>query len=147
MFDALIDRRETDSVRWDKYAGRDVIPLWVADTDFRAPPAVIDALQARVAHGVFGYTAPPAALLEAIVARLVKEINVVLRLPAIRERFAAEGVEIGGITVIRIGDVPTGEAGGKVVIAGTPEEVMDCRTSVTGKYLKGVLEKQLAVSD
>lgn len=70
MFDALIDRRETDSVRWDKYAGRDVIPLWVADTDFRAPPAVIDALQARVAHGVFGYTAPPAALLEAIVARM-----------------------------------------------------------------------------
>ncbi len=57
-------------MRWDRYAGRDVIPLWVADSDFRAPPAVLEALASRVQHGVFGYTAPPQALREAIVERM-----------------------------------------------------------------------------
>jgi cystathionine beta-lyase len=57
-------------VRWERYAGRDVIPLWVADTDFRAPRAVLDALAARVAHGVFGYSAPPEELKGTIVERL-----------------------------------------------------------------------------
>jgi putative C-S lyase len=69
-FDAPVDRGGTWSTRWDRYAGRDVIPLWVADSDFRAPPAVLEALAARVAHGVFGYTAPPEALRQAIVERM-----------------------------------------------------------------------------
>ncbi len=43
-------------MKWDKYQGRDVIPLWVADMDFLSPPAVIDALSERVKHGIFGYT-------------------------------------------------------------------------------------------
>jgi cysteine-S-conjugate beta-lyase len=60
-FDIPIERRGTDSIKWAKYAGRksasgeDIIPLWVADMDFAAPPEVIDALQKRIAHGVFGY--------------------------------------------------------------------------------------------
>ena len=57
-------------MRWERYAGRDVIPLWVADSDFRAPPAVLEALAARVAHGVFGYTVAPEELREAIVERM-----------------------------------------------------------------------------
>lgn len=69
-FDAAPDRTGTWSTRWERYAGRDVIPLWVADSDFRAPPAVLEALSRRVAHGVLGYTTPPKALVEAIVARL-----------------------------------------------------------------------------
>jgi len=69
-FDAPVDRSGTWSSRWERHAGRDVIPLWVADTDFRAPPCVLDALAARLAHGVLGYTAPPPALREAIVARM-----------------------------------------------------------------------------
>jgi cystathionine beta-lyase len=69
-FDAPVDRSGSWSTRWDRYAGRDVIPLWVADSDFRAPPAVLAALAARVAHGVFGYTAPPEALRQAIVERM-----------------------------------------------------------------------------
>lgn len=69
-FDSPVDRAGTWSTRWERYAGRDVIPLWVADSDFRAPPAVLAALQRRVEHGVLGYTAPPQALREAIVARL-----------------------------------------------------------------------------
>ena len=69
-FDAPVDRAGTWSSRWERYAGRDVIPLWVADTDFRAPPCVLEALAERLRHGVLGYTAPPAALREAIVERM-----------------------------------------------------------------------------
>ena len=69
-FDARIDRTGTWSSRWERYAGRDVIPLWVADTDFRAPDCVLDAMAARLQHGVLGYTASPQELLEAIAARM-----------------------------------------------------------------------------
>jgi putative C-S lyase len=69
-FDTPVDRTGTWSLRWDRYAGRDVIPLWVADTDFRSPRAVLDALQNRVHHGIFGYSAPPEELKTAIVERL-----------------------------------------------------------------------------
>jgi putative C-S lyase len=71
-FDEPVERAGTWSNRWDRYAGRDVIPLWVADADFRAPPAVLEAMAARVEHGILGYTAPPPALREAIVERLLK---------------------------------------------------------------------------
>jgi putative C-S lyase len=69
-FDRPVSREGTWSTRWEKYAGRDVIPLWVADTDFRAPPAVLEALAKRVEHGVLGYTAPPEELRRAIVERM-----------------------------------------------------------------------------
>ena len=65
-----MDRAGTWSSRWQRYAGRDVIPLWVADTDFRAPPCVLDALAERLRHGVLGYTTPPPELRDAIVARM-----------------------------------------------------------------------------
>jgi cystathionine beta-lyase len=58
-FDNPPDRRGSDSLKWKKYAGRDILPMWVADMDFAAPPVVLEALQARLAHGVFGYGAPP----------------------------------------------------------------------------------------
>jgi cystathionine beta-lyase len=69
-FDTPIDRSASWSTRWERHAGRDVIPLWVADTDFRAAPAVLQALSERVAHGVFGYSTPPQELRAAIVERL-----------------------------------------------------------------------------
>jgi cystathionine beta-lyase len=69
-FDTPVERAGTWSTRWERYAGRDVIPLWVADSDFRVPPSVQEALSRRVSHAVLGYTAPPEALREAIVARL-----------------------------------------------------------------------------
>jgi cystathionine beta-lyase len=54
------DRRATGSEKWDRWAGRDVLPMWVADMDFQAPEVVLDAIRDRVDHGVFGYThAPP----------------------------------------------------------------------------------------
>jgi len=60
------------SSRWRKYADRDVIPLWVADMDFAAPPAVIEALHERVAQGVFGYCSATASLTEGIVEAMLR---------------------------------------------------------------------------
>ena len=58
-------------MRWERYAGRDVIQLWVADTDFRSPAAVRAALARRAEH-VLGYTAPPEELRSAIVDYLAR---------------------------------------------------------------------------
>ena len=58
-FDELINRRGTNSYKWDSAANADVLPMWVADMDFCTAPAIIDALQQRVAHGIFGYTRVP----------------------------------------------------------------------------------------
>lgn len=69
-FDKQIDRRGTNSLKWNKYKDQDVIPLWVADTDFMAPQGVIDALQQRIAHGVFGYSRPSPRLIELIIERM-----------------------------------------------------------------------------
>jgi putative C-S lyase len=69
-FDTPVARAGTWSTRWERYAGRDVIPLWVADTDFRAAPAVLEALSARIAHGVFGYSTPPHELRTVIAERM-----------------------------------------------------------------------------
>lgn len=72
-FDAAPDRRGTDSIKWGRYAGRDVLPLWVADMDFAVAPAIEEALARRVAHGVFGYAAPWPSLVEAVQAHLSQE--------------------------------------------------------------------------
>ncbi len=63
-FDIVIDRRNTDSIKWDSeflkkyFKGEDLLPLWVADMDFPSPQPVIDALVTRAKHGIFGYSAP-----------------------------------------------------------------------------------------
>lgn len=74
-FDRHIDRTHTHSLKWDLYQGRDVIPMWVADMDFASPPAVLQALHARVDHGVLGYTLAPPALNEAVVERCQSMYN------------------------------------------------------------------------
>lgn len=66
-FDTAIDRRDTDSEKWQKYAGRDILPLWVADMDFKTSPAIIAALQERVATGLFGYSRPVRSTVDAFV--------------------------------------------------------------------------------
>ncbi|MFV0316698.1 MAG: MalY/PatB family protein [Microthrixaceae bacterium] len=74
-FDEVIDRRGTNSTKWDgavealtaEQAAADPLPMWVADMDFRAPPAVIDAIEQVARHGVFGYPAGAAeSYLEAV---------------------------------------------------------------------------------
>lgn len=64
-----IHRRGSDSIKWALY-GDEVLPLWVADTDFRSPQAVLDALRQRVDHGVFGYPMDPPQLSELVVERM-----------------------------------------------------------------------------
>ena len=72
-FDRVIDRRDGDSLKWNKYAGRDVLPLWVADMDFAAPPAVLAALQQRVTQGCLGYAQPWSTLTESVLGYLQQE--------------------------------------------------------------------------
>jgi cystathionine beta-lyase len=69
-FSIPVDRRDTASMKWDKYKGKDIIPLWVADMDFCSPPAVLEALHQRIAHGVFGYSLPPESLNTTVVKML-----------------------------------------------------------------------------
>ena len=65
-FSRPTDRRGTDSYKWDSTPEADIIPLWVADMDFETFPAITEALQRRVAHGIFGYTRVPEAYYEAV---------------------------------------------------------------------------------
>jgi len=61
-FDTPVNRLETDSIRWDGFNSKKVLPLWVADMDFTSPPCVIRALEERVGHGIYGYTHSPQQL-------------------------------------------------------------------------------------
>src|SRR5262249_44003377 len=70
-FDRVIDRRKSDSNKWNKFPA-DVLPLWVADMDFRSPEPVIEALRDRVEHGMFGYLAERPEFREIFVDRLQK---------------------------------------------------------------------------
>jgi aminotransferase/cystathionine beta-lyase len=74
-FDAPVDRSNSDSIRWDRYAAGDVIPLWVADMDFQSPPCVTGALAERVQHGVFGYTHAPDSLRHEIALYLANQYD------------------------------------------------------------------------
>lgn len=70
-FDEIIDRSGSDAVKLEKlkpvFGRDDLIPLWVADMDFKSPPAIVKALKQRVEHGVFGYTLPSEAYTRSIV--------------------------------------------------------------------------------
>jgi cystathionine beta-lyase len=74
-FSLPVERKNTASMKWDKYKDRDIIPLWVADMDFCSPPAVIEALQQRIAHGVFGYTVAPESLTTVVIEKLAVDFN------------------------------------------------------------------------
>jgi cystathionine beta-lyase len=75
-FDRVVERRGTSSLKWDfpeRFTGlpsgeaRELLPLWVADMDFPAPPPVLEALQERLDHGIFGYTLEPPSYFEAVI--------------------------------------------------------------------------------
>lgn len=69
-FDTVPQRLGTDSQKWQKYAGKDILPLWVADMDFRSSPAILAALHERVEQGIFGYARPTAATVAAVTGAL-----------------------------------------------------------------------------
>lgn len=69
-FDEVIERKESFSIKWDgleeRFGTNDLIPMWVADMDFKSPKPVIDAIKSRVDHGIFGYTFRPLSYFESI---------------------------------------------------------------------------------
>lgn len=68
-FDTIYDRRNSDSIKWNLFPA-DRLPMWVADMDFKSPPAIMEALHARVDEGFFGYSLSDTSIRPTIVARL-----------------------------------------------------------------------------
>lgn len=66
-FDTVVPRRGTNSYKWDSMPAGDILPMWVADMDFRTAPAVTEAIRKRAEHGIFGYTRVPDSYYEAVV--------------------------------------------------------------------------------
>ena len=66
-FDEIIPRRGTHSIKWELDSDPDVLPMWVADMDFRTAPPVVEALLRRVEHGIFGYAQTPHSYYDAVV--------------------------------------------------------------------------------
>jgi len=79
LFDITPERRGSGSYKWDTDDDRDIIPLWVADMDFKAAPAIMEALHARVVHGVFGYTHVPDEYYHAVKHWYSKRYGVLLK--------------------------------------------------------------------
>ena len=66
-FDEIVPRRGTNSYKWDTAKEENVLPMWVADMDFRAAPVIVEALRRRVEHGIFGYARVPNTYYEAVI--------------------------------------------------------------------------------
>ncbi|MCP4292274.1 MAG: putative C-S lyase [bacterium] len=74
-FETIAPKDLHDSLKWDKYSGRDVLPMWVADMDFLCPPAVLEGLKNRIEKGVFGYGGPSKSQIEAAIEMLQREFS------------------------------------------------------------------------
>ena len=79
-FEITPDRKGKNSVKWDKYHGKDIIPLWIADTDFSSPEQVKLAIQRRAMHGVYGYEYPSQSLKQLFIDRMKDKYNWSLQL-------------------------------------------------------------------
>lgn len=67
-FDTPINRRGTNSMKWDEAEDPEMLPLWVADMDFETAPCIKEALRNRVEHGCYGYTFVPESYYEAVIS-------------------------------------------------------------------------------
>lgn len=67
-FDEIVERRGTNSYKWDLPKREDIIPMWVADMDFKTAPCIIEALKKRVEHGIFGYNFVPDSYYDAVIS-------------------------------------------------------------------------------
>ncbi|WP_243978405.1 MalY/PatB family protein [Vibrio natriegens] len=74
-FDQIVERQGTGSVKWDSMGNSSILPMWVADMDFRTAEPIVSALKQRVEHGVFGYTKVPDAYYAAVVNWFGKRHN------------------------------------------------------------------------
>ena len=80
-FDEIVPRRGTNSYKWDSAGDADVLPMWVADMDFRTAPSVVEALKRRVEHGIFGYVRVPDTYYEPdVMAGRLKKNGLFIRL-------------------------------------------------------------------
>ncbi|MDO5443812.1 MAG: aminotransferase class I/II-fold pyridoxal phosphate-dependent enzyme, partial [Bacteroidia bacterium] len=71
-FTTVCDRHDTNSVKWDLCPDTEVIPMWVADMDFKAAPFIMDTVRKRVEHGIFGYTHVPERYYDAVIGWFAK---------------------------------------------------------------------------
>ncbi|WP_333681878.1 MalY/PatB family protein [Prevotella pectinovora] len=67
-FEKITQRRGTNSYKWDSTDDKEVLPMWVADMDFPTAPCIINALEKRVEHGIFGYTRVPEEYYDAVIS-------------------------------------------------------------------------------
>ncbi|MCX6005064.1 MAG: pyridoxal phosphate-dependent aminotransferase, partial [Chloroflexi bacterium] len=78
-FDSVIDRRNTNSIKWDFaekfFSAKDLLPMWVADMDFRAPPEIIDAVRKVAERGIYGYSGVPQSYYEAVISWMKRRHN------------------------------------------------------------------------
>lgn len=74
-FDTVISRADTSSLKWDLYRDQDILPFWVADMDFAVAEPIQAALEARLAHGIYGYTLAPQGMSDAVIAHLKNEYD------------------------------------------------------------------------
>ncbi|MFA5266313.1 MAG: PatB family C-S lyase [Opitutaceae bacterium] len=112
-FDNCPERTGTDSQKWQKYEGRGILPMWVADMDFRCPPAVLEALHKRVEHGLFGYARPVKSTVDAVVGAFQRRYSwtidpswivwlpgLVVGLNVTAQAFAVPGDEVLSLTPV-----------------------------------------------
>ncbi|NND92743.1 MAG: putative C-S lyase [Granulosicoccus sp.] len=74
-FDTVITRRDTGSLKWERYRHRDVLPFWVADMDFKVAAPIRQALEERLQHPFYGYTVPPEDMADVVIAHLADEFH------------------------------------------------------------------------
>ena len=78
-FDEIIPREGTNCMKYDArerfFQTNDVLPLWVADTDFKTPPFIVNAIRERVGHEIYGYTFRPDSYFEAIIGWMKRRHN------------------------------------------------------------------------
>ena len=112
-FDEIIDRSGTDCIKWDygrEYFGNDdLIPMWVADMDFRSPSFITDSMISRSCHGIFGYSQVPDRYFCAILGWLKRRHGI---------NAGIENIQYGGSVVLAINDIVKAfsDPGDKIVI-------------------------------
>jgi len=79
IFDEVVNRRNTDSLKWDscrqRFGKADILPMWVADMDFKSPSIITEAIIRRAQHGIFGYTEASERLSAALAGWVKKRHN------------------------------------------------------------------------
>ena len=77
-FDEIVERLGSNSYKWDTAKDKDILPMWVADMDFRTAPTILNALARRVQHGIFGYTKVPQTYYDATISWFDRRHNFVI---------------------------------------------------------------------